>query len=208
MPQKNSVKTYYENAFYHIYNRGVEKREIFVDRSDYVFFLHLLKEALTKPSAGSDPAKIVRKRQNFHGKITLLSYCLMPNHFHFLIKQENPNDITNFIRSISTTYSMFFNKKYDRVGPLFQGKFKAIDIDNENYLLWVSRYIHRNPENFRSYNYSSYDDYLGKRTTGWINTKTLLDIFSPTTSNQAPNYQKFAEDTAEEPIDLNYLLLE
>ena len=103
---------------------------------------------------------------------------------------------------------MYFNKKYERVGSLFQGVFKAVDIDNENYFLWVSRYIHRNPENFRSYQYSSYDDYLGKRQTSWLDTKIILDIFSSSESKKVKNYQSFVESETEDPIDLNYLLIE
>lgn len=103
---------------------------------------------------------------------------------------------------------MYFNKKYDRVGSLFQGVFKAVDIDNENYFLWVSRYIHRNPENFRNYPYSSYGDYLGNRQTTWLNTKTILDMFASSGLGKTKNYQNFVENDVEDPIDLSYLLIE
>lgn len=132
----------------------------------------------------------------------------MPNHYHLLIKQAGSKDVTDFIRSLSTTYSMHFNKKYDRVGSLFQGKFKAVDIDNENYLLWISRYIHKNPADFKNYPYSSYDDYLLKRSTHWLNTSMLLDIFSSEKNRQTPNYQHFVEDALEDSIDLNQLMLD
>lgn len=103
---------------------------------------------------------------------------------------------------------MYFNKKYNRVGSLFQGIFKAIDIDDENYLIWVSRYIHRNPDKFSNYPYSSYSDYLRKRKTDWLNTNIISDYFSPSRFRQIPNYQKFVGDQLEEPIDLNFLILE
>lgn len=217
MPQKNSIKRYYENGFYHVYNRGVEKREIFLDRDDYLAFLHLLKTSLSPlPRQGGtltemdpfSPKTNRPRRKNFFGKIDLLCYCLMPNHFHFLLQQKDKLMITQFLRSTCTSYSMYFNKKYDRVGSLFQGVFKAVDIDNENYFLWVSRYIHRNPEEFQEYPYSSYLDYLGKRRTAWLNTKTILDMFASSDLRKARNYQNFVENDAEDPLDLNYLLIE
>lgn len=206
MPQKNSVKRYYENGFYHVYNRGVEKRDIFLDRDDYLAFLHLLKTSLSE--APKQGGTLKWKRKNFFGKVDLLCYVLLPNHFHLLLRQNDKSIITQLLRSICTSYSMYFNKKYDRVGSLFQGVFKAVDIDNENYFLWVSRYIHRNPEDLRTYKYSSYDDYLGKRQTSWLNTKTILDIFSSSDLKKAKNYKNFVENDTEGPIDLNYLLIE
>jgi len=104
---------------------------------------------------------------------------------------------------------MRFNKKYHRVGTLFQGIFKAVNIDNENYLLWLTRYIHRNPENFTNYPYSSYDDYLQKRNTAWINKSTILDYFSTKPIKKAPNYQDFVESEQKDTVpDLDSLILE
>src|SRR3989344_5804306 len=102
MPRKNSVKRYYENGVYHAYNRGVEKRDIFLERNDYLKFLHLLKTGLSEKSKwGSTPAesKIERyQRKNFCGRIQLLTYCLMPNHFHLLVKQLEPTSLIELIR--------------------------------------------------------------------------------------------------------------
>jgi hypothetical protein len=104
---------------------------------------------------------------------------------------------------------MYFNKKYKRVGTLFQGVFKATDIRDEPYLLWVSRYIHRNPPDFQTYLYSSYDDYLGKRKTDWLNTRLLLECFSSNRQSREENYQEFVEDPKEEiPSDLSFITLE
>lgn len=214
MPRKNSVKFYHENGIYHVYNRGVEKRDIFIDRDDYLFFLHLLKTALSDNSKrGSTPLATKRNngiyvRKSFYQKIELLSYCLMPNHFHLLIKQHESKALTEFMRSICCSYGMYFNKKYTRVGSLFQGIFKAIDIEEDNYLLWVSRYIHRNPDGFRSYLYSSYGDYLGIRHTDWVNTAIILDYFSSSPLRKANNYQRFVDDTKDEPIDISSITLE
>ncbi len=217
MPQKNSIKRYYENGFYHVYNRGVEKRDIFIDRDDYLAFLHLLKTSLSPlPRQGTtltgtdifSPKANRPRRKNFFSQLDLLAYCLMPNHFHLLVKQKDSLSLSKFMRTVCTSYSMYFNKKYDRVGSLFQGIFKAIDIDNEDYFLWVSRYIHRNPENFRSYQYSSYGDYLGMRQTSWLNSKIILNMFSESDLLKNKNYQNFTENKLDNPIDLNYLLIE
>lgn len=211
MPKRNAVKIYYENAFYHVYNRGVEKREIFIDRSDYVFFLHLLKTALLPPIKGDtlQKARFIRPRKNFYQDINLLCYCLMPNHYHLLINQHNSYSLAKFIQSISTAYAMYFNKKYSRVGRLFEGVFKAVDINDENYLFWLTRYIHRNPTNFRNYEYSSYNDYLGTRQTKWINTQIILDFFSSTRAKKHANYKQFVDDeTIEEPMDLGSITME
>lgn len=103
---------------------------------------------------------------------------------------------------------MYFNKKYHRVGSLFQAVFKAINIEDENYLLWLSRYIHRNPENFVNYAYSSYDDYLSKKNTTWLNKSFILNIFSNKLIKQSTNYQTFVEDEPKNGIDLEDLTLE
>lgn len=223
MPPKNSVKIYYENGIYHIYNRGVEKRNIFLDRDDYLTFLHLLKtallplELLPKTQEGASWSllqgptlrwTVIKPRKNFSELIHLFCYVLMPNHFHFLLKQTQLTSMTEFIRSICTTYSMYFNKKYKRVGPLFQGKFKAIDVQEDNYLLWLSRYIHRNPNDFQNYQYSSYADYLGKIHTAWIDKTVILDYFETNLKTTEKNYQSFVENEKEELIDASSLYLE
>lgn len=216
MPQKNSVKIYYENAYYHVYNRGVEKRNIFIDRDDYLAFLHLLKTSLTSSAQSEQGTSLLAKeisirprRKKFHDKIDLIAYCLMPNHYHFLLRQKTISGLTEFIRSLSTAYSMYFNKKYRRVGSLFQGVFKATDIREENYLLWVSRYIHRNPDNFQTYPYSSYSDYLGKRATNWLRVSHLLELFNSKRKSREENYKEFVEETGKEiSVDLSFMTLE
>lgn len=209
MPQKNSIKIYYENAFYHVYNRGVEKRNIFLDRDDHLAFLHLLKTALSPVQGGTLPTQPRNRRKKFSDKIDLMAYCLMPNHYHLLLRQITISGLTEFIRSLSTSYSMYFNKKYRRVGSLFQGVFKATDIRDENYLLWISRYIHRNPPDFQTYPYSSYEDYLGNRKTDWLNTRLLLEFFDSKRISREKNYQEFVDNAKEEiPADFSIIALE
>lgn len=211
MPRKNSVKFYLDNAFYHVYNRGVDKRNIFLEHEDYLYFLHLLKSLLSpEPDKGST---LVGKRtwpqKNFFGKIDLLCYCLMSNHFHLLLRQSTSTVVTEFMKSLCTRYGMYFNKKYKRAGSLFQGIFKAVDIDNENYLLWMSRYIHRNPADFENYRYSSYKDYIGEMHTSWVKSKIILDYFSTDPFKNRQNFVEFTGDNKNSsPIDLDYFSLE
>ena len=177
MPAKNAIKQYVENGYYHLYNRGVEKRIIFVDEQDYVTFLSYLKVYLSSknenelrklfmdPNTSSKEKERIRKLlrlNNFSEEISLLAYCLMPNHFHILVRQKETNGITSFIQSLCTRYTMYFNKKYNRVGPLFQSVYKAVLVQTEEQFLHLSRYIHHQAIASQP---SSYPEYLGKRKT-------------------------------------------
>lgn len=212
MPAKNSIKIPVENGFYHIYNRGVGKQIIFENELDYSVFLKYLKEALSPVGelnnfgmfevniGGATFLKPKRPPKNFNGEIDLIAYALMPNHFHLLIEQNKKESMQAFMRSVATRYSMYFNKsRDDRVGPVFQGVYKAVLIENEDYLLHLSRYIHLNPkENFRDLTkaYSSYADYLGLKKTPWINPRPVLDYFdSPVNPEfkKINNYKDFVE---------------
>jgi len=203
MPAKNSIKFPIENGYYHIYNRGVNKQEIFRDSLDYSVFLKYLKEALSPAPKHNELEtfeveingfifqKPKRQPKNFNSDIDLIAYALMPNHFNLIIKQSKSDSMEHFMKSVSTRYSMYFNKAHTRVGPLFQGVYKAVLIENDNYLLHLSRYIHLNPkETFINLAnaYSSYGDYIGIKKTPWVNPKPVLDFF-----NQAvdPNFKKF-----------------
>jgi putative transposase len=190
VPAKNVIKLYAENGYYHLYNRGVEKRIIFQDDQDYKVFLGYLKTLLEPPTPIEMRTVTIgaylfeapkRPLNNFNKEIELLSYCLMPNHFHLLLKQNSSRGIESFMRSLITRYSMYFNKRNNRIGCLFQGTYKATLVENETYLLHLSRYIHLNSHNHLyakdtplHIHYSSYGDYLGLRKTSWIKTDLIL----------------------------------
>lgn len=219
MPRKNSQKIYLVGGYYHIYNRGIEKRDIFLDPRDYKTFLYFLKKYLDP--LGSDPIKgqtLKQLKRNLSQEVKLLAYCLMPNHFHLLLKQESERGMTKLMRAVCTNYVMYFNKRYEREGPLFQSVYKAVLITRDDYLLHLSRYIHLNPFDLEKrdfnklidYSYSSYADYLGKRKTNWLETKEILNYFESEPEselNSIFSYQNFVEDYQKE-FDRSELLLD
>ncbi len=177
-----------QGEFYHVYNRGNSKQKIFHDTQDYYYFIDLLYVANTdqnlnlcnlKRSKGFNMYKIDRK----NNLVDIGAYCIMPNHFHILIKEKTDNKgITKFIQKLSTAYAMYYNIKYSRTGSLFEGKFKSEHVDNDVYLKYLFSYIHLNPIKLidkdwkkegiknktnatvflHTYQYSSYLDFLGK----------------------------------------------
>jgi putative transposase len=173
MPCRNIIKTYNSNSYYHIYNRGVEKRKIFIDDQDYAKFESLLKRYLS-----NKPTKDSRGRSYiFLGdKVSLIAFCLMPNHFHMIIYQTELDSITKLLRSVCSSYVTYFNNKYNRVGTLFQGNFKAIQIKDESYLLFLTRYIHRNPADYLEYEWSSLNYWLGKKNADWLDYELICDM--------------------------------
>ncbi|MBI2611860.1 transposase [Candidatus Gottesmanbacteria bacterium] len=204
MPAKNTTKIYIENGYYHVYNRGVEKRDIFLDNQDYSSLLYLLKYYLIPPRI--DDRK--QNKKSLNKEIKLLAFCLMPNHYHLLIKQFSSTGMTKLLRAIWTNYVAYFNEKYNRVGGLFQGKYKAALVDNEMYLIHLTSYIHQNPRELnrvgpwsgsdplQNYPYSSYAYYLESKTADWIDANEILSYFrSPKNiySRDYLSYESFVE---------------
>lgn len=199
MPAKNVVKFYISNSIYHIYNRGVEKRKIFLEDQDYKVFLSYIKEYLSPIKQGVT-LQYRELRGLYCDEIILLAFCLMPNHFHILIKQKDKYSIKKFTRSLFTRYSMYFNKKYDRVGKLLQGAYKATNVIDKEHLLYVSKYIHLNPSEIAknlTQTYSSYSDYLGMTNTPWLNKQIVLDEFNKSSYmkyHKIKSYKQFVEE--------------
>lgn len=206
--------------YYHIYNRGVEKRDIFLDEGDYFRFIHNLYEfnnsnpvlnlgrdlgGLNEGGETSFNQRKPRKRL-----VDIICFCQMPNHFHIILKQLVEGGISKFMQKIGTGYTVYFNIKYERSGVLFQGVFKAVHIEAENYLTYLSRYIHLNPaelkesewkkggiknwklvnEFLENYRWSSYPDYIGKKNFPSVtNRELILKIFG-----DEKNYKRFIKE--------------
>jgi putative transposase len=177
--------TFSINEYYHSFSRGTEKRNIFIDKKDYERFIALLFICNSvKVIHLSDYPKIkfneVFNIKRDNSLVEIGSYCLMPNHFHLLLREKQENGISLFMQKLITGYTMYFNKKNNRTGSLFESRFKAEYLNNDKYLKYIFSYIHLNPvkliepqwkkigitdfkkvEKFLyNYNYSSYLDYL------------------------------------------------
>lgn len=223
MPSKNRIKEYQKNSYYHLYNRGTEKRQIFQDQQDYSTFLIYLRNYLIPKDEESLRAIIhdwhssrEEKRKarhelslnNFSDEITLFAYCLMPNHFHFLIRQKSPNSIDKFMNSLGTRYTMYFNKKYKRVGSLYQGVYKASLVFTDDQLLKLSKYLHKQalslPSLSDSGQASSYLNYLGKQKNDWVFPQEILDYLA----KEFPklSYKDFINDESDGDLPHNFTL--
>lgn len=186
MPSRNTVKEYAPDNYYHVYNRGVEKRIIFLDDQDYKVFLGLLKKYLS----GQNHNKNNRHPyKNLSAEVSLNAFCLMPNHFHLLLHQTTEQGIQQLMRRVLTGYVMYFNDRYKREGRLFQGTYKAAHISNDDYLQHISRYIHLNPKDYKNWTYSSLPYYRGDKTAKWLNTEPIIELF-----NSRQEYLEFIAD--------------
>lgn len=193
-----------EDSYYHVYNRGVDKRLIFMDNHDRVRFqralyyfndLHPVDMRLIAKDTPLDieGASFDKRKQ----LIDIGAYCFMPNHFHILVKTRNQDGLSRFMKKLGTGYAMYFNKKHKRTGILFEGTFKAKLIENDEYLRHMSLYIHTNALELKdpqwkewsvndvqaahafleSYQWSSYPRYLGKNEDAILNLNVFPEYF-------------------------------
>jgi putative transposase len=147
---------------YHLYNRGVDRHEIFFERENYLFFLRRLRHYLGgKTSEVSQTSEVL--------ETAILAYCLMPNHFHLLV-QPHHDRLSRQMQRLLISYTKAINERYGRVGPLFQGQFQAVHVETSRHLIHLSRYIHLNPLTAglvarpEDWEYSSYREYVGLRS--------------------------------------------
>lgn len=173
------LRIQYPGAFYHITSRGNEKRDIFMDKSDHLRFLFYLKTAFTRYKA------------------VIHVYCLMNNHYHLLLETPEGN-LSSILHYINASYTTYFNKKRDRIGHLFQGRFKSILVDKDSYALELSRYIHLNPVRAgcvikpEDFEWSSFRDYISEtKNSSWLNTKFILCYFNCGKQNNIKKYKEF-----------------
>jgi len=206
-------KTIFANEeYYHIYNRGVDKREVFLEDFDYVRFLTSMREFNViepigslhlknirdnyKKSVSGSTAKALAVEPLTHPLVEIVAYCLNPNHFHMILKQIRDGGISEFMKRLSGGYTWHFNKKYERSGALFQGRFKSIHIDTNEYLLHLSAYVNKNNfihgYNDKNWQYSSYLDYIGKRNGKLCNKEIILGQFK-----DEKEYEDFIDRTGE-----------
>ena len=202
-----------ENEYYHIYNRGTDKREIFAISDDYKRFVKILYlcNSVNPIKLRDIPKEEIFSYEREETIVNIGAYCLMPNHFHLLIRAKNDSGLSSFMEKVQTSHSMYFNKRYGRNGSLFQGPFKAEHVSRDEYLKYLFAYIHLNPiklidsdwkeegiKNFdkaekflSSYKHSSYRDYLGENRleNSILDTAVFPEYFK--SSNQFKTFINF-----------------
>ncbi|MFC1622663.1 transposase [Patescibacteria group bacterium] len=205
--------------YYHVFNRGANKQEIFLDEKDYFRFLNNIwefnnelgynqrrflkdKNRINKaetpgvpnfgtPGVFNNPKKIFSKYPKL---IEILTYNLLPNHYHFILKQLVDNGIEKFINKLGIGYAKYFNNKYNHSGVIFQGRFKAYLVSSENKLSWLSAYVNCNYEihklgDAEKWQFSSYQDYFDLRKGNLCNKNIVLKLFK----NNIKEYEKYCE---------------
>ena len=191
--------------YYHVYNRGVNKRKIFLDSSNYQRAIDTLEYysyiGHTLRYAYFSRLKNELKRNYFNNfkeqSVEITAFVLMPNHFHILLTQIDDRGISNFLRLFENSYTKYFNTRHKRIGPLLQGPFKAVHISNDSQLLHISRYIHLNPfsskivgslEELEKYPWSSFPTYLKNNPLGFISNSIVMEQF------QNQSYETFVKE--------------
>ena len=215
------------DEIYHVFNRGVARQLTYRNRRDYLRFIELMNyyvnvdvtpryskfimlPFLERTQILSDLAK----KKNF--LVEIISFCLMPNHFHMIIKQTREGGVTQFLQNVANSYVRYFDTKYHREGPLYQGRFKSIHIESDEQLLHVVRYVHLNPytsyivkdlEKLLLYQYSSLPVFLNTQTNPFISLQQIrsyfkrVDDFKQFTLDQG-DYQRKLSDIRHVCLDI------
>jgi putative transposase len=189
MPSRNTIRLDAPDSYYHVYARGASKQPIFLESTDYLYFLKLLDRYLSAEQAKS---KAGVPYPNYHENIEILAYCLMGNHFHLLVYQHQQGYLSAFMKSLMTSYSRYFNLKYKRSGSLFENRYKSSLVSNDSYLQHISRYIHLNPRSWKRYAYSSVGYYRLGGEPEWLHTDQVLQQYA-----NRREYLAFIEDYEE-----------
>ena len=198
--------------YYHILNRGMSKQLIFHDNVDRIRFLFLIlyfQSPIILQNIGR-PVRSFVKHSVFNIEemkkgivksrfVELVSFCLMPNHFHLIVKEIEENGIARYMQRILNSYTKYYNTKYKKSGHLFQGPYKAVHIEDNNQLLYLSAYIHRNPRELKewlnkesNYLWSSFQDSISKNRFGKL---LVLDIINGQFKNKK-EYNEFVKTSS------------
>lgn len=178
---------YEKQGYYHIYNRGNNKQPIFFENTNYEYLTQILN----------------RNAQKY--EIAVIAYCLMPNHFHLLLRQDSEKSIRDFLRSSFQSYVQAINKRYRRTGRLFESHPKHKTIDDIDYLLHLCRYIHINPvkanivQNPEQWQYSNYLEFIGKRESDFFDCVLFNEWF-----DSGHSYQSFVHDFIEKETQVDF----
>jgi putative transposase len=211
MPSRYLQRNFKPKHYYHIFNRGGFKQKIFLNKKDYTTFIDILRYYLRypqlKPLSRLTQKKLEKaKIKSHHQPFSLLAYCLMPNHFHLLLRQNlTQPTLTDLLRKVSTTYAMYFQYRYRHSGSLFQGRFRCVNIFDDEQLLYLTKYIHLNPQKSAGtvptdFIYSSLRDYLhlNQGYKNWLDSHTIYEKFFNQSKNAPADYLKFLSSLEDE----------
>lgn len=194
------------DEIYHVYNRSIARELIFTSLRNLKRALRIIEfyrfpqeirfskfKSLPKESKENYLLDLRKKKP----LVDIYAFALMPNHYHFLVKQLQKKGIVKFVSNLQNSFAKYFNIKNDRNGALFQNSFKGVHIENDEQFIHVSRYIHLNPvtsyiiefKNLSSYSWTSFSRYAGRGENQFVNTDFLLKMFSPKN-----DYLKFVAD--------------
>ena len=178
--------------YYHVFNRGCNRERIFANRDNYVFLLQRVKSFLTDAS------------------LSVIAYCLMPNHYHFLLCPSEDDTLSPFIQRLFNSYTQAFNRQQGRSGTLFEGRAKKVLVDTDEYVVHLCRYIHLNPvraglvKHPADWPFSNYLEWVGQRS-GTLIDRAFVEQYFPT----AADYEKFVlsemEPSLEDKLRAYYL---
>ena len=170
-------KKFYPGGYYHIFNRGANRGEIFFSNENYNYCLRL-----------------IRKYSELYN-ISVIAFCLMPNHYHLILRQNSDNSISLLMQVVFNAYVQAVNRRVGRKGTLFEGRFKYIRIERENYILHLCRYIHLNPVKAKlvkvpeDWLFSNYQEWIGQRSSQLFDPDFIAAYF-----RNANDYQNFVMD--------------
>lgn len=213
-----------EEEYYHVVNRGVRKDTIFHDKRDYARFLYLIlhfQGEYSSTNVGRSVTHFIKTgsfglRDETLKKIIqlrtveLVAFCLMPNHFHLELKQIGENSISKYMQRVLGAYAKYYNEKYAKTGHVFQGKFRRVLVENNNQLLHLSAYIHKNPSELpgwrkreHEYEWSSLQDYVGDNRWGkLLANEVIMEQF-----DNKNEYLQFIRTSSAKEVD-NLLILD
>ena len=184
-----------QKQYYHLYNRGVRRQPIFREEDNYLFALRLVK----------------RYTREF--SLRVIAYCLLPNHYHFLVRQDGEKPAGLLPHRVFNSYTKAFNRRYNRAGTLFEGRYKAIHIDRDEYLLHLCRYIHTNPVKHKivshllEWPYSNFHEWLGVRDGTLIDRNFVREHF-PEAQDYGQFVSSYLAGISKPPEGIDMYLLE
>jgi len=209
------------DQFYHVFNKSIDNRPLFTNKREYSIFLEMIryyqiaderKVSFSRFRLWSQRLRSIFFQEAWGNKslfVEVTAFCVMPNHYHFLLKQIKDNGISKFLSDFQNSFTRFYNLKYERKGHLFAGPFKSVLIGNESQLVHVSRYIHLNPltsylvkepNDLDHYLWSSYPEYVGLKKVEISNPEPILAHFK-----DKSDYKRFVLDQADYQRELERL---